>query len=204
VRPAEICTCPQRLFHELRHALLDAHLRPQGLGDSGPLRLDARQQIQCLLHRDEAPLCRRFLAEAHKRRAHERLQILVLLDTKSQPNMAERMGQQPRVGLSVESREFRQSSHRSLSCVGFLAVGASRVVLEDADRFGSLAVHDESKDVGLHIFRRNAPSFLGKQHLTLGVVWQARPELTVQDLSVRLDQNSRFGHLVFVLAENFP
>jgi len=63
---------------------------------------------------------------------------------------------------------------------------------------------DQFRDVGLHILRRNAPGFLGEQDFALGAVRHTGPELAVQELAVRFDQNSRFGQLVFVLAENLP
>ena len=67
---------------------------------------DTCQQIERLLHRHEASLSRRFLAEAHEGSAHERLQVLVLLHAEPETDMPERVGEQPWIGLSVQLRKF--------------------------------------------------------------------------------------------------
>ena len=64
-----------RLFDEFRQPLLRADPWPQALRRTRPLCLYTLQRRECLLHRRVAALGRCLLAQAHKRRAHQRLQF---------------------------------------------------------------------------------------------------------------------------------
>ncbi len=61
---------------------------------------------------------------------------------------------------------------------------------------------DQLADVRLHVARRNAPRFFGKQHRPLAALRHCRPELPVENLAVRLRQDARIAHLVFMRAKN--
>ncbi len=57
-------------------------------------------------------------------------------------------------------------------------------------------------DVGLHVFRRDAPCVGRKQNGLLAALRNRCPKLAVENFAVGLDQHSGVGHLVFVRAEN--
>ncbi len=105
----------QSLVDKFRNAFFDAHFRAQAAPDAGPLRFDAGNQIERLLHHREAPAGGGLLAKPHECGAYQRLQIGVLLDAQPQAQMSQRFAEQLGIGFRVKLGHFGQA-HR-----GFLA-----------------------------------------------------------------------------------
>src|SRR5712692_6915368 len=65
----------QRFLDKFRHAFFNPHLPAQAVRDARPLRLDAADEIERLLHRRETAAGGRRLAQPYKRRAHQSLRV---------------------------------------------------------------------------------------------------------------------------------
>ncbi len=139
----------------------------------------------------------RLLAQAHKRRAHQPLQLRVLLNAQAQTQVPQRFAKQLWIGFAIQFGHLGESGRGFLARFRLFAVRASRIILKDANGIGDVAVLDQLAYVGLHVARRNAPRLLGKQHGALAALRHCRPQL-------RFRQDSRVGHLIFVRAENLP
>ena len=74
----------QGFLDKLRHALFNSHFSAQATRDARTLRLHSGDKIEGLLHGREIVARSGLLAQAHKRRAHQPLQLRVLLNAQAQ------------------------------------------------------------------------------------------------------------------------
>src|SRR5437762_6991192 len=118
--------------------------------------------------------------------------------------MPQGFAQQLWVGFGVQFGHLGEPGSGFLARFSLFAVRASRIILKDADGIGDVAILDQVADVRLHVARGNAPGLFRKQHGALAAIRHCRPELPVENLAVRLCQDARVGHLVFVSAQNLP
>ena len=151
----------QRLLDKLRHTLLDSHFGSQAARNSRPLRLDAGDEIECLLHRREKAAGGRFLAQPYEGRAHQPLQFRVLLHAQLQTQVPQGFAEQPRIGLGIQFGHLGKSHRGFFPRLGLFAVRASRIILKNADGLGDVALLDQSAHIGLHVARRYTPSLSG-------------------------------------------
>src|SRR6202011_4173714 len=86
--------------------------------------------------------------------------------------------------------------------IGFFAVGAGGIVLQNLDGFRDVSFFQQASYVGLHVTRRNAPRILGKQDTLLAAFRDSSPELAVEDFAVGFHENSRIGHFIFMSTKN--
>ena len=130
------------------------------------------------------------------------MQFRVLLDAEPKSQVPQRFSQQFRIGFGIQLGHFGKPDGGFLPRVGFFTVRASRIILKNTDGFRDVPVLDQLANVGLHVARRDTPRLSRKQHGALTALRHRRPKLFVENFAMRLREDARFAHFVFMSAEN--
>ena len=173
-------------FDEFRQPLLRADAWPQALRRSRPLRLHALQRRECLLHGRVAALRGCFLAQAHKRRAHQRLQFRFALDGQLVAELLDRLHQRAAVAAAVQFAQIREPDRRRSPRFRRFQSHARRVLHQNfIDGFQFPASQHVFQERA-HVSRWHAPRLVRRQHFFLVLFRHLFPEFLVQQLRVGL------------------
>ncbi len=167
-------------FDEFRQSFFRADARPQALRRSRPLSLHALQRSKRLLHGRVAAFGGRFLAQAHERGAHERLQFRFSLDGQLIAQPADRLHQRAAVPAAVQFAQVRKPDRRRSPRFRRFQAHARSVFHQNFVDGLQFPAPQHVFQERAHVARRHAPGLVRNQHFFLVLFGYLLPEFLVQ------------------------